>query len=176
MCSISCWPPGRKVLVLVLHKAFFQRGHMQRRNFITFLGSAVTTWPFIARAQQNSGPRKIGILFGGVLGAERLRLFNEGLTSELGSEKTTLVVRSAEGKDQLLGKYAGELAAEVDVIVAVGSGSLVAARQVSQTIPIVALDLVLDPIATGAAQSLSRPGGNVTGIFFDAPEIAGKWI
>jgi putative ABC transport system substrate-binding protein len=103
-------------------------------------------------------------------------LFTEGLTSELGTEKTTLVVRSAEGKDQLLGKYAGELAAEVDVIVAVGSGSLVAARQVSQTIPIVALDLESDPIATGAAQSLNRPGGNVTGIFFDAPEIAGKWI
>ena len=51
-----------------------------------------------------------------------------------------------------------------------------AARQVSQTIPIVALDLESDPIATGAAQSLNRPGGNVTGIFFDAPEIAGKWI
>jgi len=149
---------------------------MQRRNFITLLGSAVTTWPLIARAQPNSGPRKVGFLFPGVLGAERLRLFTEGLTSELGSEKTTLVVRSAEGKVQLLGKYAGELAAEVDVIVAVGSGSLVAARQVSQTIPIVALDLESDPIATGAAQSLNRPGGNVTGIFFDAPEIAGKWI
>jgi putative ABC transport system substrate-binding protein len=47
---------------------------------------------------------------------------------------------------------------------------------VSQTIPIVALDLESDPVTTGAAQSLNRPGGNVTGIFFDAPEIAGKWI
>jgi putative tryptophan/tyrosine transport system substrate-binding protein len=47
---------------------------------------------------------------------------------------------------------------------------------VSKTIPIVALDLESDPIATGGAQSLNRPGGNVTGIFFDAPEIAGKWI
>ena len=42
--------------------------------------------------------------------------------------------------------------------------------------PIVALDLESDPIATGAVQSLNRPGGNVTGIFFDAPEIAGKWV
>src|ERR1700731_5306296 len=63
-----------------------------------------------------------------------------------------------------------------DVILAIASGSLVAARQASQTVPIVALDLESDPIATGAARSLNRPGGNVTGIFLDAPEIAGKWI
>jgi putative ABC transport system substrate-binding protein len=52
----------------------------------------------------------------------------------------------------------------------------VAASRVSKKIPIVALDLEADPIAIGAAQSLNRPGGNVTGIFLDAPEIAGKWI
>src|SRR6202045_1820640 len=63
-----------------------------------------------------------------------------------------------------------------DVILAIASGSLVAARQASQTVPIVALDLESDPIATGAARSLNRPGGNVTGIFLDAPEIAGKWL
>jgi putative ABC transport system substrate-binding protein len=59
---------------------------------------------------------------------------------------------------------------------AIASRSLVAARQASRTVPIVAVDLESDPIASGAAQSLNRPGGNVTGIFFDAPEIAGKWI
>jgi putative ABC transport system substrate-binding protein len=73
-------------------------------------------------------------------------------------------------------KYASELAAGADIILAFGSGSLVAARQASQSIPIVSLDLESDPIANGAAQSLNRPGGNVTGIFLDAPEIAGKWI
>ena len=100
----------------------------------------------------------------------------EGLTSELGSEKFVLIVRSAEGDDELLAKYANELAASMDVILAIASGSLVASRQASQTVPIVALDLESDPIATGAARSLNRPGGNVTGIFLDAPEIAGKWI
>jgi putative ABC transport system substrate-binding protein len=64
----------------------------------------------------------------------------------------------------------------MDIIVAIASGSLEAARRASQTIPIVAIDLESDPIANGAAQSLNRPGGNVTGVFFDAPEIAGKWI
>jgi len=103
-------------------------------------------------------------------------LINEGLANELGSQKTILLARSSEGDDRLLSRYADELATAADVILAVGSVSLVAARQASQTIPIVALDLESDPIASGAAQSLNRPGGNVTGIFLDAPEIAGKWI
>jgi putative tryptophan/tyrosine transport system substrate-binding protein len=147
---------------------------MKRREFIGLVGGAAAL-PLVARAQ-NSRPRKVGILFPGVLGADRERLITEGLTSELGSEKVILLARSAEGDDRLLAKYANELAASMDVILAIASGSLAAARQASQTVPIVALDLESDPIATGAAQSLNRPGGNVTGIFLDAPEIAGKWI
>ena len=147
---------------------------MKRREFIGLVGGAAAL-PLVARAQ-NSGPRKVGILFPGVLGADRERLITEGLTSELGSEKVILLARSAEGDDRLLAKYANELAASMDVILAIASGSLAAARQASQTVPIVALDLESDPIATGAARSLNRPGGNVTGIFLDAPEIAGKWI
>jgi putative ABC transport system substrate-binding protein len=147
---------------------------MKRREFIGLVGGAAAL-PLVALAQ-NSGPRKVGVLFPGVLGADRERLIAEGLTSELGSEKFILIVRSADGDDQLLAKYANELAASMDVILAIASGSLVASRQASQMVPIVALDLESDPIATGAAQSLNRPGGNVTGIFLDAPEIAGKWI
>jgi putative ABC transport system substrate-binding protein len=149
---------------------------MQRREFISLIGGAAVVLPLAGRAQQNSGPRKIGVLFPGILGADRERLINEGLTKELGGKKAILVVRSSEGDDRLLGKYASELAAGVDVILAIASVSLVAARQASQTIPIVALDLESDPIATGVVESLNRPGGNVTGIFLDAPEIAGKWI
>jgi putative ABC transport system substrate-binding protein len=147
---------------------------MKRREFIGLVGGAAAV-PLVALAQ-SSRPRKVGVLFPGVLGADRERLIAEGLTSELGSEKFVLIVRSAEGDDELLAKYANELAASMDVILAIASGSLVAARQASQTVPIVALDLESDPIATGAARSLNRPGGNVTGIFLDAPEIAGKWI
>jgi putative ABC transport system substrate-binding protein len=147
---------------------------MKRREFIGLVGGAAAL-PLVALAQ-SSRPRKVGVLFPGVLGPDRERLIAEGLTSELGSEKIVLIVRSAEGDDKLLAKYANELAASMDVILAIASGSLVAARQASQTVPIVALDLESDPIATGAARSLNRPGGNVTGIFLDAPEIAGKWI
>jgi putative ABC transport system substrate-binding protein len=125
---------------------------------------------------QNSGARKVGVLFPGVLGEERERLILDGVVNELGGEKAVLLVRSAEGDDRLLAKYAVELAASTDIILAIASGSLAAARRASTTIPIVALDLESDPVANGAAQSLNRPGGNVTGIFFDAPEIASKWI
>ena len=150
---------------------------MQRREFITIVGGAMTALPSAGRAQQTSAPRKVGVLIPGVLGTDREQLINEGLTSELGGQKAVLFGRSAAGDDQLLGKYAAELAAAgMDVILAIASGSLVAARQASQTIPIVALDLEADPIEIGAAQSLNRPGRNITGIFLDAPEIAGKWI
>jgi putative tryptophan/tyrosine transport system substrate-binding protein len=149
---------------------------VRRREFITLIVGAAP-WPLAARAQQDSGMRKVGVLFPGVLGAERERLITEGLNSELGGVRVVLLVRSAEGNSERLGKLASELVLDrVDVILAIASGSLEAARQASPTIPIVALDLESDPIATGAVQSLNRPGGNVTGIFFDAPEIASKWV
>jgi putative ABC transport system substrate-binding protein len=148
---------------------------VKRRTFILLFGGA-SLWTLSARSQNNSAPRKVGVLFPGLLGPDRERLITEGLQNELGGEKIVLVVRSAEGNGQLLGKYAAELAADTDLILAFASNSLEAARQASKTIPIVALDLESDPVASGVAQSLNRPGGNVTGIFFDAPEIAGKWI
>jgi putative tryptophan/tyrosine transport system substrate-binding protein len=149
---------------------------MRRREFMTIVIGAMAALPLAGRAQQTSGLRKVGVLFPGTLGADRERLINEGLVNELGGQQVVLVARSSAGDDQMLGKYAAELATGVDVILAIGSGSLAAARQASQSIPIIALDLEADPIAIGAAQGLNRPGGNVTGIFLDAPEIAGKWI
>src|SRR3954464_2594689 len=148
---------------------------MQRRHFIALVGSAVVSAS--ARAQQAGAPRRVGVLFPGVLGEERERNIAEGVAGEVGPEKVTLVIRSAEGDTRLLSKYADEMVqSRVDVILAIASGSLEAARRATQTIPIVALDLESDPIAAGVAQSLNRPGGNVTGVFFDAPEIASKWI
>src|ERR1700687_2261659 len=58
--------------------------------FITLLGSALLSAP--ARAQQSSGLRKVGVLFPGMLGEERERLISAGISSELGTEKVTLVV------------------------------------------------------------------------------------
>ena len=105
---------------------------MNRRSFVTLVGTAaVAASSFDAHAQQTGSPRKVGVLIPGVLGENRQRLINEGLSSELGSEKGILLVRSAEGDDGLLRKYAAELAASADVILSFGSTSLVAARQAS---------------------------------------------
>src|SRR5262245_28620041 len=65
---------------------------------------------------------------------------------------------------------------KVDVIHAAGPAALRAARDVTSTVPIVAHDFETDAIAEGYAASLARPGGNVTGVFLDLPEIAGKLL
>ena len=63
-----------------------------------------------------------------------------------------------------------------DVMFAAASSGVDAVRKATTTIPIVALDLETDPLASGMVASLARPGGNVTGIFLDFPELGGKWL
>jgi putative ABC transport system substrate-binding protein len=64
----------------------------------------------------------------------------------------------------------------VSVLYAVGPAAVRAATQATSTVPIVAMDLESDPVASGWARSLARPGGNVTGLFLNFPELAGKWL
>ena len=66
--------------------------------------------------------------------------------------------------------------AKVDAILAIATPGVTAAAKATTTIPIVAVDLESDPIAQKLAASLARPGGNVTGMFLDFPELSGKWI
>ncbi len=82
---------------------------------------------------------------------------------------------SDQADDQRFRAMAGELIeAKVDVIVGISSTATRALTPLTRTIPVVALDLETDPIASGLAASLARPGGNVTGIFLDAVEVSGK--
>jgi putative ABC transport system substrate-binding protein len=85
--------------------------------------------------------------------------------------------RFADGKADRLHDSAVDLVRlRVDAIFAVSSASVRAARNATKTIPIVALDLETDPVQSGLAFSLARPGGNVTGLFLDLPELTGKWL
>jgi putative ABC transport system substrate-binding protein len=54
--------------------------------------------------------------------------------------------------------------------------SIEAARAATTALPIVANDLESDPVASGYAASLAHPGGNLTGVFLDAPSLCGKWL
>jgi putative ABC transport system substrate-binding protein len=71
---------------------------------------------------------------------------------------------------------AGLVRLKVDVIFAHSASAVRAAYAATRTIPIVGNDFVTDPVAEGYAESYNRPGGNVTGVFLDAPEFAGKWF
>jgi putative tryptophan/tyrosine transport system substrate-binding protein len=78
--------------------------------------------------------------------------------------------------EEILGLAAELVERPVDVIVAISPVAVVAASRATRTIPIVAVDLETDPLTSGLVTSLARPGGNVTGLFLDFPELAGKWL
>jgi len=63
-----------------------------------------------------------------------------------------------------------------DVIFARGQSAVAAAARATSTIPIVAIDLESDPIALGYAKTIAQPGGNITGVFLDLPEVSGKQL
>jgi ABC-type uncharacterized transport system substrate-binding protein len=152
---------------------------MKRREFITLLGGAAAAWPLAASAQQAGKLPTIGFLGASTPSAwspwtaafvQRLR--------ELGwTEGRTVAIkyRWAEGRSERYTDIATEFVRlKVDVIVTVGS-AVAAAKQVTSTIPIV-FAIAVDPVGSGMVASLSRPGGNATGISVQSPELAGKRI
>ncbi len=85
--------------------------------------------------------------------------------------------RSAQSDPSHLAEAATDLVRlKVDVIVGVGAPCVRAAHAATRTIPIVASDNTTDPVAEGYVASYGRPGGNLTGVFLDAPEFVGKWF
>ena len=81
------------------------------------------------------------------------------------------------GKPETLDAFVDELVRlKVDVFVAVSPPVVMAAKKATGSLPIVAVDLETDPVASGLVSSLAKPRGNVTGLFLDLPELAGKWL
>ena len=107
-----------------------------------------------------------------------LDAFRQGLR-ELGyveGQSIAIEYRSAEGKYERLADLAAELVRmKLDVIVAVATPAVHAAKQATKAIPIVMLS-VGDPVATGFVASVARPGGNITGLANIAPELVGKQL
>jgi putative ABC transport system substrate-binding protein len=136
---------------------------VKRREFITLLGGAAAAWPFAAGAQQPPKTAKVGILYPGTAAAlpSRLAGLREGLRAAGYPEPDNieLLSRAADGDPKRIAPLAMELAErKVDVIVAISPAAVHAALAASTTIPIIALDLESDPIASGLIKSFSRPG------------------
>ena len=151
---------------------------MKRREFITLLGGAVA-WPLAPQAQQSRKLPGIGILNPESASLAPLPAFLDELRL-LGwrdQDNVLLDIRSAEGRYELVPKLAGELVrGPVDVIYTLGPDATLATAAATKIVPIVAIDLETDPIATGLVEKLGRPGHNLTGLFLDLPELAGKWL
>jgi ABC-type uncharacterized transport system substrate-binding protein len=94
-----------------------------------------------------------------------------------GPEQVEIVLRTTDGDPTRIGPLAAEvIERNVDVILAISSVMVQVFRKSTNTIPIVALDLETDPVGSGLVASLTRPGGNLTGLFFDFPDFTKKWL
>jgi putative ABC transport system substrate-binding protein len=147
-----------------------------RRELITLLGGAAVAWPLTAGAQQAVKLYRIGILSPELPPPGFLDAFRQGLR-ELGyveGQDIAFEVRNAEGYGQRLAALANHLVElKVDVILALNTPSVQAAKKASATIPIV-MTRIADPVKSGLVSSLSRPGGNITGLSFRVDELSGK--
>ena len=150
---------------------------MRRRDFVSLIGGAASTWPLVARAQQPKVAR-IGALYIGTADSESFKTeLREGLR-ELGyveGQNIAFEFRSAEEKLDRLPGLAEELVRlKVDVIVALYVPCVLAAKQATRDIPIVLL--AGDPVETGIVPSLAKPGGNITGVSLMAIASHGKSV
>ncbi len=122
----------------------------------------------------------IGLLLSAssTMGAPFIEVFRQSLR-ELGYVEGTnvaLEIRSAEGHYERFPALAAELVqARVDVLVAGSTTAGYALQQATSSIPIVLIGTV-DPVASGLATSLARPGHNITGVLASSPELVGKWL
>ena len=148
---------------------------MKRREFIAGLGGAAAVWPLAARAQQPMPT--IGILGSDSAAWSHLVSALVQRLRELGYiENRTIAIeyRWTEGRNEHYAAMAAEFVAQkVDIILALGTPAIVAARKASAVISIV-FPIASDPVGDGLVASLARPGGNVTGLSNQQPDLAGK--
>jgi ABC-type uncharacterized transport system substrate-binding protein len=150
---------------------------LKRRQFIAMLGGAAAAWPPAARAQQAGSIARIGLLWPGDAPpvSPRMESFRQGLRT-LGfvdGQNIAIELRYAQGGPKQLPELAAELVRlKVDVIYTAGDFAPRVAQQATETIPIVVISD--DILGAGVVVSLSRPGGNTTGLTILSPELSAK--
>jgi putative ABC transport system substrate-binding protein len=150
---------------------------MDRRTFLGVAAGSICAASLRSFGQQVHQVPVVGFLTS--FGVDSFARFRKGLW-ELGyveGQNVILEQRTARGKAEVLPGLAIELVRlNVDVIYATGPAAIRAARSATKVIPIVALDLETDPVESGLVKSLAKPNGNITGLFLDFPDLAGKWL
>jgi putative ABC transport system substrate-binding protein len=155
---------------------------MKRREFIALLGGAATAWPHGARSQQASPMRLIGVLIplaeGDMEAQTELTAFRNEL-QRLGwieGRNARIETRWAGGDIARIQTYANELVTlKPDVILARTTPVTAALLRETRTIPIVFVG-PSDPVGSGFAASMARPGGNATGFTNVEASLGGKWV
>src|SRR5467141_3860386 len=152
---------------------------MRLIGLAVILTLSLTLAPVAAEAQQAGKIDRIGYLSPSPAAANPLsEAFRQGLRDLGYVQGRNLVIeyRSAEGKLERFPALAAELVAlKVDVIVAASTPPALAAKHATRTIPVV-FAAAADAVASGLVTNLARPGGNVTGLSFLAPELVGKCL
>ena len=154
---------------------------MRRREFIMLLSCAAAIRPLAARAQQPERVRRVGVLVGLAENdpemKERIAGLRQGLEKLGWVEGSNLRIdyrfAPAGAQARLLAREL--IALQPDVILTQSTPATAAMQQETSTIPIVFAS-VADPIGSGFVASLSRPGGNLTGLLQYEEGITGKWL
>ena len=145
----------------------------------------LTLATLVAETQQTVKMPQVGFLSSGTASAPNVGMAHvlQGLRDGLAEfayverQNVAFEYRRAEEKEERLPALAADLVERsVDVIVAAGPSAIKAAKNVRGAVPIVAIDFESDPVAAGFATSFAKPGGNITGVFLDQPELSGKWL
>ena len=155
---------------------------VRRREVLTLLGGGAASWPLAAGAQQSSKLIRLGVL-GPLLNnppaVAQYQAFRTQL-EELGFREGRNVTIDYQGVDDPRGPFivVAELTrAQPDLIVAIGpEAALQAVAGASGFVPVVMIAVNFDPLARGYITSLTRPGGNITGLVFQQLELAQKQV
>ncbi len=153
---------------------------MDRRAFMGAAAGGLLAAPFATIAQTPGKIARMGYLalapreaLPGAVATMLTRL------AELGYHEGQNLIfefRGADTQDRLQELAAELIGIGVRVIFARSEYAIRAARAATTTLPIVGLDNEIDPVAAGYAASLARPGGNLTGVFLDQPEVSAKQL
>jgi ABC-type uncharacterized transport system substrate-binding protein len=172
---MECW----ESLLTASSQYSNSQGMIMNKNIVSWLlATILLTTASLTRAQQPTNVPRIGYLSPGMSASPpaSFQAFRRGLHELSYVEGKNIVIKHlfAEGKHDRLPRLAAELVSlKVDLIVVVGGQAAEAAKQATNSIPIV-FTLVNDPMGAGLVASLARPGGNATGLSSVSQDLSGK--